>query len=189
MLEPILLILTQLRMFDRRKFDGPIFRSFMDIFSQTIPLLHGVTRLHLNIFIEIAEGFVPIILGEHCVFPQLRELRLLDMGILSPAFLRRHPTLEHLALGQILCPCELAPLGELTGIVPKLKTFLGPFKLLPHVIPNSTVFHVGLMCGHILPGQRWVNLMLCLRKSRAPIWVFECHMRAFQVLIVYSFCN
>jgi hypothetical protein len=69
---------------------------------------------------------------------------------------------------------------------PKLRTFIGPVKLLPFIIPNSAVFHAALMCGHILPEQRWVNLMLCLRKSRSPIWIFECHMRAFQQNMMFS---
>jgi hypothetical protein len=136
-------------------------------------------HIDLNIFLGISDGRFPLILGEQCMFPLLRELKVLDMSLLSPSFLHRHPTLEYLGLRQILCPCELPP-EHRGGVSPKLRTFIGPFKLLPLVIPNSAVFHAGLMCGHILPMQRWVNLMLCLRQSRAPIWVFECHMRAFQ---------
>ena len=170
----------------RRRLDGPLFISFLRIFSRTVALLHRVTILELNIFVGITNGPVPLILSEKCMFPLLRVLRILDISILSPAFLHRHPTLEHLGLKQILCPCETLFSEANRVFFPKLRTFIGPVKLLPFIIPNSAVFHAALMCGHILPEQRWVNLMLCLRKSRSPIWIFECHMRAFQQNMMFS---
>ncbi|KIM82298.1 hypothetical protein PILCRDRAFT_475157 [Piloderma croceum F 1598] len=170
----------------RRRLDGPLFPSFLRLFARTVVLLRRVTHLDLNIIVGLAGPVVPSILSDQCDFPLLRELKLLDMSLLSPTFLRRHSTIEHLGLRQILCPCEPPVFDEHRVVVPKLRTFIGPFKLLPFVIPNSAVYHAGLMCGHILPPLRWVNLMLCLRKSSVPIWVFECHMRAFQKDMMFA---
>lgn len=170
-------------LYGRRQLNSSMLPSCLRLFSRTVRLLRRVVHLDLNVFIGMGS---PFILDDSCEFSRLRNLKLSDMSVISPSFLRRHQMLEHLAVRHIICPCE-APLSTTHMIhLPNLKSYIGPLKLIPLIIPGSSICHAGLLCGHNLPASRWVGLMLHLRQSRAPIWVFECHMRAFQKDMMFA---
>lgn len=120
------------------------------------------------------------LLDGHNDFPHIRKLTISDMRVISTRFLKRHPTLEDIAVSQMLCACTLPATEQFSIRMPNLRTFIGPIKIAPNLVPGSRIYHVGLICGHLLPNDRWFDVIMRMSLSRARILVFECHIWAFQ---------